>query len=62
MREAPLNVGMMIDTDLASMGHPACRLQHQKWAPQDTLRDATNRTNGAHKTGASHRLDDSLLA
>jgi hypothetical protein len=33
MRAPPLNVGMMIDMYVASMRHPACRLQIQKRSP-----------------------------
>jgi hypothetical protein len=33
MREAPLNVGMIIDTDLDSMGHPSFCGQQQKRSP-----------------------------
>ncbi len=72
MRAAPLKVGMMIDTDLASMGHPLAAhaaggvanntaLGIPLWGTMDDHL-ATSRfrlRNARHEIGSSRRLEDS---
>lgn len=67
MRAAPLKVGMMIDTDLASMGHPlaghaaggvanntSLGTMDDRW-----LRAGFSLGNAQHQIGSSRRLEDS---